>query len=225
MTEKELAAMIDITMVQNHHTRQEIEGLTDTARKYGCAAVFVMPCYTKLISERLSGSGVCAGGVSGFPDGAATTEIKLLEAQDCLKNGADELDMVINIGWLKSGMDREVREEIRRLKDVVGEQPLKCIIEINDLTEDEAKRASLLVVEGGADFVKTATGWRGSTKLEHIQLIRSTIGDAAKIKAAGGIRTLETAESFIAAGASRLGIGAEAAIRILESIPADSRDN
>ena len=127
--------------------------------------------------------------------------------------------MVINLGWIKSGMDAEVREEIRRLKDIVEDRPLKCIIEINDLTEDEAKRASLLVVEGGGDFVKTSTGWRGGTKLEHVQLIRKTVGDAVQIKAAGGIRTLETAEAFLAAGASRLGISAEAAVSILESIP------
>ena len=219
MTQKELAAMIDMTMVQNHHTWTEVEGLAETAVKYHTAAVFVMPCYTKMLSERLAGSGVCVGGTAGFPDGAATTEIKLLEAKDSLANGAEELDMVINLGWLKSGMDEQVRDEIRRLKDIVGERPLKCIIEINDLTEDEAKRASMLVVEGGADYVKTSTGWRGGTKLEHIQLIRQTIGSAAKIKAAGGIRTLETAESFIAAGASRLGIGSESAVKILESMP------
>ncbi len=219
MTKKELASMIDITMVQNYHTRSEVEGLAETAKQYGCAAVFVMPCYTRLIHEHLAGSGVCTGGTAGFPDGAATTEIKLLEAKDSLANGAEELDMVINIGWLKSGMYDQVREEVRRLKDLVEERPLKCIIEINDLTEDEARRASLLVVEGGADYVKTSTGWRGGTKLEHVRLIRQTIGEAAKIKAAGGIRSLETAESFVLAGASRLGIGSESAVKILESMP------
>lgn len=223
MFRQELASMIDVTMVQNHHTREEILQLTDMARQYRCAAVFVLPCYTELISRQLSGSGVRVGGVTGFPDGGITTAAKLFEAEDALANGAEEVDMVINLGWLKSGMDKAVEDEVASIKKLVGSRPLKCIIEVNDLTEDEIKRASLLVVSGGADYVKTSTGWRGGTKLEHVNLIRDAIGDTAKIKVAGGIRDLDTALAFIDAGASRLGIGFEGACRILQEAEEQDR--
>ena len=130
----------------------------------------------------------------------------------------EEVDMVINVGWLLSGFDGKVTDEIRRIKDIVGERPLKCIIEASLYTEDQIKRASLCVLKGGADYVKTGTGWLAPASLEHVRVIRQTVGDELYIKAAGGIRTFENAAAFLEAGVYRLGRGVKSAVNILENM-------
>ena len=220
MNRNELASHIDLTMVQNDHSVEDIQTLIDAAVKYQVASVFVMPCYLEMIAAQLKETKVCAGGIVGFPGGGDTTAIKLAQARESVALGADEVDMVINVGWLKSGFEEKVKDEIRAVKDTIGNLPLKCIIEVNSLTEDEIRTASELVIAGGGDYVKTGTGWKGGTQLHHVVTIKETVGERALVKAAGGIRTKETALSFIEAGAERLGISASSAIKILEECEA-----
>ena len=214
----EMAASIDATMVQAAHDLKQIDELIAAAREYRFACCFVLPCYFCYVKEGLEGSGVHNGMAIGFPSGGETKDSKLFQAREAVALGADEIDMVINLGFLLSGKEDAVIDEIRAIKDVVCERPLKCIIEAGLLSDDMIRRASLCVVKGGAEYVKTATGWHQPTTLEQVRLIRETIGDAALIKAAGGIRTREAAEALIAAGASRLGIGLKSAREILDSM-------
>ena len=218
MRPEEFAKKMDVTLVRNSNTEREVLEIITAAKKYRFASVFAMQCYLKLLSSSLEEiQDVNVGGVIGFPSGAELTEIKLFEAKTCIEYGADELDMVINLGWLKSGMFESVENEIREIKEVCGNRPLKCIIEISCLEKDEAKKASEIIVKAGADYVKTGTGWFEPVTVEDVKLIKEVIGDAAFIKAAGGIRTYEQALALINAGASRLGVGLKSAVGIIES--------
>lgn len=218
MNRVELAKYIEGTLVKNIHTENEIKKSAELAKEYQLGAVVTMPCYTAILKETLKGSGIIVGGVSAFPWGASTTRIKIDEALDGIKNGAQEIDTVMNLNLLMSGKYKEVVDEIRALKESMDNIPLKVIIEASMLDEDMIVQASKLVVEGGADYIKTCTGFNGESNLKMIKLIKSTVGDQVKIKAAGGIRTAEIALSFIEAGASRLGIGFDNAIKILDSM-------
>lgn len=217
MDRTEFASHIDATIVRNTHTIEDVEFLIESAKKYQFACVFTLPCYMEYVAKQLVDSGVNTGGTMGFPSGGEYTETKLFETKRNVQLGAQEMDMVINIGWLKSGMYNEVRDEIRAIKDIAGDIPVKCILEMSLLTEEEARRACELVVEGGGDYVKTGTGWFGSATLENVALMKSVVGDKAFVKAAGGIRDKETALNFLAAGAYRLGIGLKNAVEILEN--------
>jgi len=215
MNRSELASRIDATIVRNNHTLSEVDFLVESAKKYHFACVFTLPCYMDDVARRLAGTGVHTGGVMGFPSGGEFTETKIFETKKSIELGAEELDMVINIGWLLSGRYDDVKDEIRRIKDVAGELPVKCIIEMSLLKEDEIRRACELISEAGADYVKTGTGWFGGATLEGVKLLKSIVGNDLHIKAAGGIRDLDTALSFIDAGAYRLGIGVNSAVEIL----------
>lgn len=218
MNRSELASYIDATIIYNNHTLADVDRLVENAKKYKFACVFMLPCYMEKAARELKGTGVHTGGVTGFPSGGDFTDCKVYAAKAAVERGAEEIDMVINIGWLLSGLDEQVKDDIKAVKDAVGNIPLKCIIESPMLSEDNIRRASDLVVEAGADYVKTATGWFGATKLSDVEIIKSQIGDAAYVKAAGGIRTAEAAFAMIAAGAHRLGIGLDSAVRILDSV-------
>ena len=216
MTRSELASHIDATQVQSNVTEKDLDYLIRQSVEYGFAAAFVLPCYMSGVKKGLDGTSVHTGGVVGFPSGGELTDTKLYEARQNIALGAEEIDMVINIGWLLSGKYDWVRDEIKAVKDITGEIPLKCIIEISLLPEDFAKRACELVVEGGGDYVKTATGWIAPTTLDQVNLIKSVVGDSVYIKAAGGIRCRQTALEFLEAGAYRLGISVENAVKILK---------
>jgi deoxyribose-phosphate aldolase len=220
MKRLELAGRIDATAVHNNHTRADIDSLVENAKRHQFACVFMLPCYMEDAAGRLKGTGVHTGGVVGFPSGGEFTETKLFETRRSIELGAEELDMVINIGWLLSGAYAAVRDEIRAVKEIAGALPVKCIIEMALLREDDVRRACELIIEAGADYVKTGTGWFGGATPEGVRLLRSVAGDDLLVKAAGGIRDLQAAVSLLDAGADRLGIGLGSAVSILDAMEA-----
>ena len=200
-----LAKYIDYTLLKATATPAQIEKLCQEARQYGFFSVCVNSGYVPLVAQ--AEVKVCT--VVGFPLGAMSTQGKLHEASTALAEGADEVDMVINLGLLLSGQTAKVRDEIALLKKETADKVLKVIIETCYLTDEQKRLASQLCVEAGADFVKTSTGFgtAGAT-LADVQLIKEVVGDKALIKASGGIRDRETALQYIALGVSRIGASA-----------------
>ena len=197
---------IDHTVLKATTTEEDIKKLCHEAKEYDFYAVCVNGCYVDLAKKELLGSDVKVCAVIGFPLGAMSKEAKIFEAKKCIADGASEIDMVINVGFLKSKKFIEVEEEIREIKEAIGDNVLKVIIENCYLTDDEKRLASEMCVRAKADFVKTSTGFgTGGATLEDLKLMKSVVGDRAKLKAAGGVKDLATAEAFIAAGADRLG--------------------
>lgn len=214
----QIPRLIDISGVRTNVTLDEIEKIVETAKQFRFICAFAMPCFTKLLVEKLeTEKDIMVGGVVGFPSGADTTQLKIKCAKEMMGFGVDELDMVINVGALKSGKYNLVRDDIRAIVEAGGGMPVKAILEIAYLSEDEIKRGAELAVEAGVTYVKTGTGWAEKpTTVETIRLIKSTIGDSALIKAAGGIRTLDTLTEMVNAGCSRFGIGLSSAINIMK---------
>lgn len=196
---------VDHTLLFQGATWDDIKGICDDAVKYGTASVCIPPSYVKEAAEYLDGKvAVCT--VIGFPNGYNTTAIKCAETADAISNGASEIDMVINIGDLKGKRYEKLLEEIKAIKAVCGDKILKVIIETCLLTDEEKIRMCAIVTEAGADYIKTSTGFSsaGATPAD-IALFAKHVGENVKIKAAGGIKSFEDAENFIALGASRLG--------------------
>lgn len=217
---KQLAKMIDHTLLKPYATQEDIVRLCDEAKKYDFAAVCIHPTYVNLASELLRGSGVKVDTVIGFPLGANTLRAKAYEAEVAISEGAEELDMVINIGALKSGDFHLVRKDIVAVVKAAkkGNATLKVIIEACYLTDEEKVRVCQIILESGCDFVKTSTGFGDyGAKVEDVKLLRKIVGNQMGVKAAGGIRTYADALKMINAGASRL--GASSGIRILEGCP------
>lgn len=209
MTLGELAKRIDHTQLRAYATRLDIEELCDEAREHGFAMVTVNPAWTAFCARRLDGSGVGVNPTIGFPLGANTARIKVEETREAIKNGATEVDMVINIGAVKSGYDTFVQSEIEAVVAAAGEAPVKVILENGYLSDDEKRRVCVLSVEAGAAFVKTSTGFGASgATVQDVRLMRAAVGDAARVKAAGGIRTYRDAAAMLEAGADRLGTSA-----------------
>ena len=204
-----LAKYIDYTLLKATATPAQIEKLCQEARQYGFFSVCVNSGYVPLVAQELKGAEVKVCTVVGFPLGAMSTQGKLDEASTALAEGADEIDMVINLGLLLSGQTAKVRDEIALLKKEIADKVLKVIIETCYLTDEQKRLASQLCVEAGADFVKTSTGFgTGGATLADVQLIKEVVGDRAKIKASGGIRNRETALQYIDLGVSRIGASA-----------------
>lgn len=205
--------MIDHTLLKAESSQDQIKQLCQEAKAHDFFSVCVQPTWISLCKEELAGSGVKIATVIGFPLGANTTETKVFEAKDAIEKGADEIDMVINIGALKSGQDQLVEDEIRAIKEAIGDHILKVIIETCLLTEDEKIRACQLTLKAGGDYVKTSTGFStGGAKLEDVKLMKDQVKDQAKVKASGGIRDFATAQKMVEAGADRLGVSAGIAI-------------
>ena len=201
-----LASYIDHTNLQPVATANEVHTLCAEARKHHFASVCVNPCQVTAAKKALQESGVKVAAVIGFPLGATTTPAKAFEAREAIGNGADELDMVINIGALKEGRDSCVEEDIRAVVEAAGQSVVKVIIETCYLADDEIVRACKLAVSAGADFVKTSTGFGpAGAKVEHVRLMRAAVGPEVGVKAAGGIRTYRDAMAMIEAGANRIG--------------------
>ncbi len=202
---KEILSKVDHTLLRVDATLPEIKTIIDDAVKYGCASVCIPPSYVKAASEYSDGKiKICT--VIGFPNGYATTAVKCFEADDAVKNGADEIDMVINVTMVKNGLFDEVLAEIRAVKAACGDKLLKVIIETCLLTEEEKIRLCRVVSESGADYIKTSTGFAGGGATpEDVALMAANITGGLKIKAAGGIKTIADAEEFIRLGAERLG--------------------
>lgn len=202
---EEILSRVDHTLLKQTAGWPEIQEICDDAVLYGAASVCIPPSFVKRAAKYLDGRmKVCT--VIGFPNGYSTTVVKRFETEDAIANGADEIDMVINLGDVKDGRWEQVREEIALLKRCCGDKVLKVIVETCLLTEEEKVRMCAIVTETGADYIKTSTGFagRGAT-FEDVALFARHIGEHTKIKAAGGIDSLETAEHFIELGASRLG--------------------
>lgn len=202
----DLSNYIDHTILKADAKKLDIKRVCDEAKKYKFASVCVNPANVKYVESQLKGSDVKSCAVIGFPLGANTQETKVFEAKDCIKNGADEIDMVINIGALKSGEHNRVYEEIKAIREACKDKILKVIIETCYLSDEEKKKACELSLKAKADFVKTSTGFgtNGAT-FDDVKLMKKTVGDKAKIKASGGIRDHETALKYIELGATRLG--------------------
>ncbi len=214
---KEIARMIDLSCVQASSTLEEIREAAATARAHGCICVFALPAHTPLLVDLLlDRSDIGVGGTVGFPDGGATTGGKVQETRELVQMGVNELDMVINIAWLKAGNDSAVKRDIEHVVAAAGGLPVKTILECHYLTDPEIVRACEIAMDAGASFVKTGTGWAptGAT-LENVRLISETVGDACLVKAAGGVRDLETLLAMHSLGATRFGVGVRTAQDIL----------
>ncbi len=198
--------MIDHTLLASDATEAQIKKICDEAKTYHFASVCVNPCWVSFCAEELKGtdSKVCT--VIGFPLGATSTKSKEEEIRQAILDGAEELDMVINIGKLKDHQDDYVENEIRSLKKICGKLVLKVIIETCLLTDEEKVRVCLLAKKAGADFVKTSTGFsKWGAKVEDVALMRKTVGSEMGVKASGGVRNKEEMEAMIKAGATRIG--------------------
>ena len=202
---RKLCSMVDHTLLKQTATWDQIMALCDEAMEFGTASVCIPPCYVKQAHDYVQGKlTICTA--MGFPNGNMTTNAKEFETLEALANGAEEIDMVINIGMLRAGNTDYVANEIRRLKEACGRRILKVIIETCLLTEEEKKTMCRIVTDCGADFIKTSTGFStGGATPEDIKLFAENVGPNVRIKAAGGIATLEDAENFVKLGATRLG--------------------
>lgn len=205
MNQKDILSIVDHTLLLQTSTWEEIKTICDDAIKYGTASVCIPPCYVKQAHEYMGDKmAVCT--VIGFPNGNCTTATKVFETKDAINNGASEIDMVINVGQLKAKNYDYVLNEIKEIKAACGDRILKVIIETCLLTDEEKIKMCELVTESGADFIKTSTGFStaGAT-FDDIALFAKHIGPNVKMKAAGGISSLDDAEHFIELGAGRLG--------------------
>lgn len=208
-----IAKYIDHTILKQDARKEDIERITAEAREYGFASVCVNSCWVKLCHSLLEGTDVKVCTVVGFPLGAASSEAKKAETAAAVADGADEIDVVLNVGYLKSGMLKEVYEDIVAVRKACREKTLKVIIETCLLTDDEKIEACRIAERAGADFVKTSTGFStGGATVEDVALMHEAVGGRIKVKASGGIRTLADAEAMIRAGASRIGASAGVSI-------------
>ncbi|KIL36932.1 deoxyribose-phosphate aldolase [Cohnella kolymensis] len=214
MTPDRIAGMIDHTLLSAVSTEAEIVRICQEAKDYRFATVCVNPYWVPAAARELKGSGVGLTTVIGFPLGASRMEVKAAEAEDAIQAGATEIDMVLNVGALKSGQNDAVKRDIEQVVKVCkGKAAVKVIIETCYLTDEEKRSAALMCKEAGADFVKTSTGFgTGGATVEDIALIREIVGPEMGIKASGGVRDLEFARKLVEAGATRLGASSSVAI-------------
>ena len=203
---KHILSKVDHTLLSQGATWEEIKTLCDDAVKYGTASVCVAPSFVKRCAEYLDGKNVLVCTVIGFPNGYSTKETKVFETKNAIENGADEIDMVINIGDVKMGDYDKILDEIKEIKSACGDKILKVIIETCLLTDEEKVQMCKVVSQSGADFIKTSTGFStGGATFDDIKLFAENVEKHVKIKAAGGISSIEDAEKFIELGADRLG--------------------
>ncbi len=213
---KEIPRMVDISAVRTDVTYDELKFMAHIAEKYDFVCVFAMPCFTDKLRRLITNPSTMVGGVAGFPSGADTTEVKIANAKKMVELGCDEVDMVINVGALKSKDYGLVENDIKAVVKAVFPTPVKSILEISYLTEDEIRMGAELAVRAGVTYVKTGTGWASNpTTVRTIEIIKEVVGDRAKIKAAGGVRTLADLEAMVDAGCSRFGIGMKSILSIL----------
>ena len=216
----DLASMIDISAVRTDSSDIKVVEAVDCAKKYGCYLVTILPAQTLLAKKMLDGFGSPkVGGNVGFPSGGQTTNIKVLETQELVKMGVDEIDMVIKIAALLSGRMNDVYSDIAAIVNASEGRPVKTILECHYLNHDQIRAGCDQAIRAGAAFVKTGTGWAPSgATLENIDLIKRHVGDAIKIKASGGIRKIETINDMFSMGVTRFGISVQNVIRIFNSL-------
>ncbi len=214
MDKKEMAKYLDDTLLKADATPEQIIAICKEAKEYGCASVCVNSAYVALVAKELAGSDVKTCCVVGFPLGAMTSEAKAFEAKDAIEKGADEVDMVIEVGRAKAGDFDYVKKDIGAVVAAADKKAIvKVIIETCLFTDEEKRQACIAAKEAGADFVKTSTGFStGGAKVEDIRLMRETVGPDMGVKASGGVRTWDAALAMIEAGASRIGTSSAAGI-------------
>ncbi|AVP36217.1 deoxyribose-phosphate aldolase [Staphylococcus felis] len=212
---------IDHTLLKPETTRDQIDRIIEEAKTYHFKSVCVNPTHVEYAAQQLEGSDVLVCTVIGFPLGASTTETKAFETRDAIAKGADEIDMVINIGELKDGRDDDVQRDIAAVVEAAQGHTVKVIIETVLLTDEEKVKASELSKAAGAHFVKTSTGFAGGGATpEDVKLMKDTVGDALEVKASGGVRNLDDFKAMLDAGATR--VGASAGVQIMQGLEADT---
>jgi deoxyribose-phosphate aldolase len=217
LTINDIARMIDLSCVRTTSSKADIEEMVEATKKYGFGQVSVLQCFIPYTKQLLQASpGVRLVGNVSFPSGSDTTSLKILQAKEMMASGCDEIDMVMNIGKLRSGELADVEADVRAVIETVHPIPVKVIIEIMYLTLEETTQACDICLRTGAAFIKTGTGWanRGTT-LEDVKLIKSLVGDRIQIKASGGIRELKTIVYMYHAGASRFGLNLKTGKKIV----------
>jgi len=222
LTARDVARLIDISAVQAPHGAAEIRSLVESAKEYHFVAVHVLPCWVTFLRDMLADTpDILIGAPVGFPGGAHRTEIKVAEAKLLIADGVQEMDMMLNVGKLRSGEYGYCEEDIRAVVEAAGDVPVKVILEVHYLSRDELKKACEACIKAGAAFVKTATGWAASgATLEVVQFITSFVGSAIKVKAAGSIRNLDTLVKMYRMGVSRFGINLTSSVEIVRSVAA-----
>jgi len=217
----EVAQMIDISAVRTHHGIADIEEVVEYAKKYSFINVHVLPNWIKTLADMIRDvPNVYVGSPVGFPGGAHATETKLTEAKQMIRDGVQEMDIVMNVGRFKSGEYDYVLDELKQIIALTEGKPIKTkvLIELNCLTDEELPKACEIVIASGADFLKTGTGWvPGDANIERIRKIKELVGDKVEIKAAGGIRTREEFDELYKIGVTRFGINTRSAIEILKT--------
>jgi deoxyribose-phosphate aldolase len=222
LSPKDLARLIDVSAVRTHHGEAEIREMVERGRRHRFVALHVLPCWLPFLKRLLEGErDILAGAPVGFPGGAHATAVKVAEMRQLVADGVDEADLVLNVGKLRSGRDREVLDDVRAVVAAAQSVPLKVILEMQCLTPEEVKRACGIAIQAGAAFVKTSTGWLpGDLDLERVHLITRFVQGAIKVKASGGIRDLATVKKMLRMGVARFGINLDASIGILEECAA-----
>jgi deoxyribose-phosphate aldolase len=214
--------MMDVSVVQAANGEEDVREVVSLAKEKHFKAVHVLPNWVPLLSELLIGSNSSlVGSSTGFPSGGSRTETKLFEARQLIADGVQEIDMMMNVGRLKSGHYTYVENEIRSLKNLTGEMTLKVILETCELTDDEIKKSCELAIVAGANYVKTSSGWgRSGATLEVVALITSFVGDSIQVKASGGIRILDTVVKMYKMGVRRFGVNMESSVKIMSECDA-----
>lgn len=216
-----VAKYIDHTLLKPDSTREQIDKILEEAKKYQFKSVCINPTHVSYASQQLLDTDVLVCTVIGFPLGATTTDVKVFETENAIKNGASEIDMVINIGALKDQRYDEVQKDIEGVIAAANGKTVKVIIETVLLTDEEKVKACELAEKAGATFVKTSTGFAGGGATpEDVKLMKDTVGNRLEVKASGGVRSLEDFEKMIEAGATR--IGASAGVQIMEGLDSNS---
>jgi deoxyribose-phosphate aldolase len=215
---KDIARLIDISAVQTPHGKKEIVELVKYAKEHSFIAVHVLPCWVTFLKSMIfAEDDILIGSPVGFPSGGHRTEIKVAETKQMLIDGVQEIDMMMNVGMLRSANYDYVEDDIRAVVTAAGELPVKVIIETYYLTDDEIKKSCELCINAGAEFIKTSSGWaREGATLKNISLITSFAGDAIKVKAAGGVRDLDTLVKMYKMGVTRFGINVHSSKSIIE---------
>ncbi len=219
-TYENLPSIIDISALSVKTNEADVKKLAEAANKYNCIAAFVLPCHMDYLRKCLGeDTKVIMGAPIGFPTGADLTDDKVFQVNELKKRGCTEFDMVMCVSKLKSSDLDYVREDIRRVKEAAMPYPLKVILEVTYLTDDEIAIGSDIVAQSGAEYVKTGTGYSPMpTEVRHVEIMKKAIGDSIKIKVAGGVRTIDDIKAFCKTGASRLGMGMAAAIDVMEGL-------
>ena len=212
-----LVKMMDVSLLQTVNTETDVQFLIEIAKKYHFFCAFALSCYSALLVEALKDEDILVGAPIGFPSGAEMSEIKVFQAMTLYDVGCDEFDMVMNVGWLKSRQFRKVENDIQAVYDAIKGRPLKVIVEAMYLTDRELEDACKIIMNSGAKFVKTGTGWASKpTELRHIEVIVKAVEGKIKIKAAGGIRDYETVCKMHDMGVSRFGVSVKSGIEIVK---------